>query len=78
MLRARLQKSVFLASSLPYQPLLIMPPTTPSLVFSYNNSEEIKTKYKKAIYQLYSFTKILVKLLITQYKLGKNIIKKIL
>jgi len=55
-----------------------MPPTTPPLVFNYIKGEEIETKYKEAICQLYSFTKVPVKLLITQYKLRRNIIKKIL
>jgi transposase len=55
-----------------------MPPTTPPLVFNHNEGEEIETKYKEAIHQLYGFTKIPVKLLMTQYKLGRSTIKKIL
>jgi len=56
---------VFLASSLPHQPLLILPPATPPLVFNYNEGEEIETKYKEAVRQLYGFAKVLVELLIT-------------
>ena len=55
-----------------------MPPTTPPLVFSHNDGEEIETKHKEAIRQLYGFAKVPVKLLMTQYKLRRSTIKKIL
>jgi hypothetical protein len=55
-----------------------MPPTTPPLVFNYNKGEEIETKHKEAIRQLYSFAKVLVELFIMQYKLGRSTIEKIL
>jgi hypothetical protein len=55
-----------------------MAPTTPPLVFNYNKGEEIETKHKEVIRQLYSFAKVLVKLFIIQYKLRRSIIKKIL
>ena len=55
-----------------------MPPTTPPLDFNHLPREEIETKHKEAIRQLYSFAKILVKLLITRYELPRLIIKKIL
>ena len=55
-----------------------MPPATPPLDFSHLPGEEIKTKHKEAIRQLYSFAKILVKLLITRYKLKRSIIENIL
>jgi len=55
-----------------------MPPTTPPLVFNHNEGEEIETKHKEAIRQLYSFIKVLVKLLMTQYKLRRSTIEKIL
>jgi hypothetical protein len=55
-----------------------MPPTTPPLDFNHLPGEEIETKHKEAIRQLYSFAKILVKLLITRYELPRSTIKKIL
>ena len=55
-----------------------MPPTTPPLNFDYLPGAEISTKHKEAIRQLYGFAKIPVKLLMTQYKLGRSIIEKIL
>jgi hypothetical protein len=55
-----------------------MPPATPPLVFDHEEGQEIPTKYKEAIRQLYSFAKVLVERLMRQYKLGKTIIKKVL
>jgi len=55
-----------------------MPPTTPPLNFNYLLGAEIPTKHKEAIRQLYSFAKIPVELLMTQYKLGRSTIEKIL
>jgi len=50
----------------------------PPLQFDHQLGAEIPTKYKEAICQLYSFAKILVKVLITQYKLAQLTIEKIL
>jgi hypothetical protein len=55
-----------------------MPPTTSPLNFKHLLGQEIPTKHKEAIRQLYSFAKILVKLLITRYELPRLTIKKIL
>jgi hypothetical protein len=55
-----------------------MPPTTSPLNFKHLLGQEIPTKHKEAIRQLYSFAKILVKLLITRYKLKRSIIENIL
>jgi hypothetical protein len=55
-----------------------MPPATPLLDFSHLLGEEIETKHKEAIRQLYGFAKILVELLITRYELPRLTIKKIL
>jgi hypothetical protein len=48
-----------------------MPPATPPLNFTHQPGDEITTKYKEVIRQLYDFTKIPVELLIIQYKLGR-------
>lgn len=55
-----------------------MPPGTPPLQFDHLLGQEIPTKYQKAIRQLYSFAKVPIECLITQYKLGKSTIIKIL
>jgi hypothetical protein len=55
-----------------------MPPGTPPLQFDHQPGQEIPTKYKEAIRQLYGFAKILIEGLMAQYKLGKSIIIKIL
>jgi hypothetical protein len=46
-----------------------MPPTTPLLEFNHLPVEEIETKHKEAIRQLYGFTKIPVKVLMARYRL---------
>src|ERR1700724_2261865 len=53
---------------------LLLPP----LVFDYHKGDEIATKHKEAIRQLYGFAKVPIERLITQYKLGKSTIIKIL
>jgi hypothetical protein len=55
-----------------------MPPATPPLNFEHLLGQEIETKHKEAIRQLYSFAKILVELLITRYELLRSTIEKIL
>jgi hypothetical protein len=55
-----------------------MPPATPPLNFEHLPGQEIETKHKEAIRQLYSFAKILVELLMTRYELPRLTIKKIL
>jgi hypothetical protein len=46
----------------------------PALDFNYLPGEEILTKHKEAIRQLYSFAKVPIKDLIACYKLGKSTI----
>jgi hypothetical protein len=55
-----------------------MPPATPPLDFTHQPGDEIPTKYKEAIRQLYGFAKIPVELLMTRYKLGRSTIDRIL
>jgi hypothetical protein len=55
-----------------------MPPATPPLVFDHLLGDEIPTKHKEAIRQLYGFGKIPIERLMMQYKLGKSTIIKIL
>jgi hypothetical protein len=55
-----------------------MPPATPPLVFDHQPGDEIPTKHKEAIRQLYGFAKVLIERLMEQYKLGKSTITKIL
>jgi transposase len=55
-----------------------MPPTTPPLVFDHEEGQEIPTKHKEAIRQLYGFAKVPVERLMTQYKLGRSTIEKVL
>jgi len=55
-----------------------MPPATPPLVFDHHKGDEIPTKHKEAIRQLYGFAKVPIERLMTQYKLGKSTIVKIL
>jgi hypothetical protein len=55
-----------------------MPPSTPPLDFTHLPGQEIPTKHKEAIRQLYSFAKIPVEVLATRYKLGRTIIERIL
>jgi len=42
-----------------------MPPATPPLVFDYHKGDEITTKHKEAIRQLYSFAKVPIERLMT-------------
>lgn len=55
-----------------------MAPSTPPVDFDHLPGEEIPTKHKEAICQLYGFAKIPVELLMTRYKLGRSTIQKIL
>ena len=55
-----------------------MPPATPPLDFYHEKGDEIATKHKEAIRQLYGFAKVLIERLIVRYKLGKSTITKIL
>ena len=55
-----------------------MPPTTPPLVFNHLPGQEIPTKDKEAIRQLYGFAKVPIEALMDQYKLGKSTITRIL
>jgi hypothetical protein len=55
-----------------------MPPGTPPLQFDYQTGQEILTKHKEAIRQLYGFAKIPIERLMAQYKLGRSTIVKIL
>jgi hypothetical protein len=52
-----------------------MPPT---LNFDHRPGQEIPTKHKEAIRQLYGFAKIPVEVLMTRYELGRSTIEKIL
>ena len=55
-----------------------MPPTTPPLDFNHLPGEEIPTKHKEAIRQLYGFAKVPVERLIERYELGKSTINRVL
>jgi hypothetical protein len=55
-----------------------MPPTTPPLEFNHLLGQEIETKHKEAICQLYSFAKVPVERLITRYGLVRSTVEKIL
>ena len=55
-----------------------MPPATPPLDFTHLPGEEIPTKHKEAIRQLYGFAKIPVEVLATRYKLGRTTIERVL
>jgi hypothetical protein len=55
-----------------------MPPTTPPLDFAHQPGDEIPTKHKEAIRQLYGFAKIPVELLMTRYGLVRSTVEKIL
>jgi hypothetical protein len=55
-----------------------MPPTTPPLDFSHLSGQEIATKHKEAIRQLYGFAKVPVELLMTRYGLVRSTVEKIL
>ena len=55
-----------------------MPPSTPPLVFDHLPGDEIPTKYKEAIRQLYGFAKIPIEALMDQYKLDKSSIIRVL
>jgi hypothetical protein len=48
----------------------------PPLDFTHLPGEEIPTKHKEAICQLYGFAKIPVEVLATRYKLGRTTIEK--
>jgi hypothetical protein len=61
-----------------YPHLLKMPPTTPPLDFDHVPGDEIPTKHKEAIRQLYGFAKIPIELLMTRYKLGRSTIAMVL
>ena len=53
-------------------------PTTPPLDFDHQPGDEIPTKHKEAIRQLYGFAKIPIEDLMARYKLGKSTICRIL
>jgi transposase len=55
-----------------------MSPTTPPLDFNHQKGEEIPTKHKEAIRQLYGFAKVPVQRLMTRYGLGRSTIERIL
>jgi hypothetical protein len=55
-----------------------MPPATPPLDFDHDKGDEIPTKHKEAIRQLYGFAKVPVELLMMRYKLGRSTINKVL
>ncbi|KAG4428623.1 hypothetical protein IFR05_015897 [Cadophora sp. M221] len=55
-----------------------MPPATPPLDFEHEKGDEIPTKHKEAIRQLYGFAKVPIERLMVRYKLGKSTITKIL
>jgi transposase len=55
-----------------------MPPGTPPLQFNHQPGQQIPTKDKEAIRQLYGFAKIPIEGLMAQYKLGRSTITKIL
>jgi hypothetical protein len=55
-----------------------MPPATPPLVFDHHKGDEIPTKHKEAVRQLYGFAKVPIERLMTQCKLGNSTIVKIL
>ena len=55
-----------------------MPPATPPLVFNHLPGEQIATKHKEAIRQLYGFAKILIEGLMACYKFSKSTITHIL
>jgi hypothetical protein len=55
-----------------------MPPTTPPLDFEHLPGQEISTKYKEVIRQLYSFAKVSIKSLIARYKFSKLTINRVL
>ena len=55
-----------------------MPPSTPPLDFTHLPGQEIPTKHKEAIRQLYGFAKVPVELLMTRYQLARSTIEKVL
>ncbi len=55
-----------------------MPPTTPPLEFNHPPGQEIETKHKEAIRQLYGFAKVPVEVLMMQYGLVRSTIEKLL
>jgi hypothetical protein len=55
-----------------------MPPTTPPLDFDHLPGQEIPTKHKEAIRQLYGFAKVLIEALIERYRLRKTTINRVL
>jgi len=55
-----------------------MPPTTPPLEFNHLPGQEIETKHKEAIRQLYGFAKVPVERLMTRYGLARSTVEKIL
>src|SRR2546421_1023909 len=55
-----------------------MAPKTPPLDFEHQPGEEIPTKHKEAIRQLYGFAKILMSRLEVRYGLGNSTIRRIL
>jgi hypothetical protein len=55
-----------------------MPPITPPLEFDHLPGQEIETKHKEAIRQLYGFAKVPVKVFITRYGRVRSTIKNVL
>jgi hypothetical protein len=55
-----------------------MPPATPPFVFIHQPGDEIPTKHKEAIRQLYGFAKIPVEQLMTRYGLVRSTVERIL
>jgi hypothetical protein len=55
-----------------------MPPATPPLQFDHQPGQQIPTKHKEAIRQLYGFARVPIKGLMMRYKLGRSTIIKIL
>ena len=81
------------ASSLPYEPgqislyfseshlpnsSIMEAPTTPPLDFDHHLGDEIPTKHKEAIRQLYGFAKVPIKDIMARYKLGRATINRVL
>ncbi|RFU33033.1 hypothetical protein B7463_g3305, partial [Scytalidium lignicola] len=55
-----------------------MPITTPPLDFEHKSGDEVPTKHKEAIRQLYNFAKIPISILERRYNLGNSTIRRIL
>ena len=52
--------------------------TTPPLNFDHQPGDEIPTKHKEAIRQLYGFAKVPIEAIMARYKLGKATINRVL